>query len=224
MAFQSTLPARGATPSRHSRGKIPAHFNPRSPHGERRGARARRAAARSFQSTLPARGATCDALPAAERTGISIHAPRTGSDKQRKHSWTQSKHFNPRSPHGERLSLSFRTTLRTPFQSTLPARGATCKRTVHCQHGSISIHAPRTGSDVLLRLTNRLHPHFNPRSPHGERPCVRPSHFFARCISIHAPRTGSDLAAASSAAVLLISIHAPRTGSDLSARKSCTVA
>ena len=58
LAFQSTLPARGAT-------KVPLivltahpHFNPRSPHGERprHGSRADSPAA--FQSTLPARGAT----------------------------------------------------------------------------------------------------------------------------------------------------------------------
>ena len=35
-AFQSTLPARGATKGVQSRGASLRHFNPRSPHGERR--------------------------------------------------------------------------------------------------------------------------------------------------------------------------------------------
>ena len=34
----------------------------------------------------------------------------------------------------------------------------------------ISIHAPRTGSDLALRVIQEIVAHFNPRSPHGERP------------------------------------------------------
>ena len=55
--------------------------------------------------------------------------------------------FNPRSPHGER-HVVFRVLLDV---------------------GSISTHAPRTGSDGTAV---RKYPHiidFNPRSPHGER-------------------------------------------------------
>ena len=33
----------------------------------------------------------------------------------------------------------------------------------------ISIHAPRTGSDMALLMRSAPHNHFNPRSPHGER-------------------------------------------------------
>ena len=100
--FQSTLPARGATrvtkaecldlpisihaprtgsdPCTKGGGADPAHFNPRSPHGERHGACAVADTIKRFQSTLPARGATdfVDAL--LMQCGISIHAPRTGSD------------------------------------------------------------------------------------------------------------------------------------------------
>ena len=56
----------------------------------------------------------------------------------------------------------------------------------------ISIHAPRTGSDLKAR-------------------CF-PGVSFQ--ISIHAPRTGSDLVAVLREHCDLISIHAPRTGSD----------
>ena len=87
-------------------------------------------------------------------------------------------------------------TLRSPFAIRIsihaPRTGSDisiCSTACGCD---ISIHAPRTGSDpicayFLLRTNN-----FNPRSPHGERqeaqrPCC------ARAdISIHAPRTGSD--------------------------------
>ena len=102
-----------------------------------------------------------------------------------------------------------------PFLSTLPARGATAVWLICLLLVSISIHAPREGSDLAV-----LQP-------------------VCRCclISIHAPREGSDpnlcLISTGSASFLstlpargatlllrtlfgheLISIHAPREGSD----------
>ena len=79
------------------------------------------------------------------------------------------------------------------FQSTLPARGATERRgEVHSQF-SISIHAPRTGSDGLCcARSDGQDYHFNPRSPHGERHNVKTDWLQSVYISIHAPRTGSD--------------------------------
>ena len=56
------------------------HFNPRSPHGERRGLLLCLLQFPLFQSTLPARGATnCCKMDG-----------------------TRKRDFNPRSPHGER--------------------------------------------------------------------------------------------------------------------------
>ena len=124
LEFQSTLPVWGATHhdelvqtavqiSIHAPrvgsdgfllpGSIPQlHFNPRSPCGERRAARAggvqqkhfnprspcgerpRTAAdlplTAAFQSTLPVWGATDGSLPRRAIKKISIHAPRVGSD------------------------------------------------------------------------------------------------------------------------------------------------
>ena len=57
----------------------------------------------TFQSTLPARGATY--------AQQMIRAHKT--------------HFNPRSPHGERLLHWKKSARDLQFQSTLPARGAT---------------------------------------------------------------------------------------------------
>ena len=124
-------------------------------------------------------------------------------------------HFNPRSPHGERQTSPRRIPVRAIFQSTLPARGATSNflalavgvnnfnpRSPHGErrHADavadvlprISIHAPRTGSDVSMIIMDGC--------------CT--------CISIHAPRTGSDNRLHELLAKLAISIHAPRTGSD----------
>ncbi len=77
------------------------------------------------------------------------------------------------------------------FQSTLPARGATNNPLYEQMTFLISIHAPRTGSDLVEEYKEAptpisIHaprtgsdgerwrtavqpPHFNPRSPHGER-------------------------------------------------------
>ena len=126
LSFQSTLPARGAT----------RHCNPAdAPQPE------------IFQPTLPARGATvgADVLfhPAFR---ISIHAPRTGSDHAEHHEGA-GRHFNPRSPHGERLSKSHTPPTCVHFNPRSP-HGERRLR-AHCQRHSRN---------------------FNPRSPHGERP------------------------------------------------------
>ena len=122
--------------------------------------------------------------------------------------------FNPRSPHGERPYSSCPPRKQNGFQSTLPARGATCieyrcsyiwtfQSTLPARGATytlislgrvleISIHAPRTGSDIIVYT-------------------FKPSRL---TISIHAPRTGSDKRKGRVLQYFLISIHAPRTGSD----------
>ena len=102
-----------------------AYFNPRSPHGERR------------DIITAGRDDACDFNPR------SPHGERRlyGSHARRLH------HFNPRSPHGERHIQMFIGFARQRFQSTLPARGATARLWVQLSARSISIHAPRTGSD-----------------------------------------------------------------------------
>ena len=100
-----------------------------------------------FQSTLPARGATCAVLRGERAEAISIHAPRTGSDMRARWTSCLPKHFNPRSPHGERPMADAKALMDAVFQSTLPARGATT-------HHATARRAPGD---------------FNPRSPHGER-------------------------------------------------------
>ena len=146
--FQSTLPARGATPPSRGCRQSGLDFNPRSPHGERRlfsivfvgisgiSIHAPRTGSDAlillgllvevlFQSTLPARGATNSYGIINNCKRISIHAPRTGSDDGRRRTSAAAKDFNPRSPHGERRPPRPALAIPTKFQSTLPARGAT---------------------------------------------------------------------------------------------------
>ena len=142
-----------------------------------------------FKSTLLARGATTSLHLHHGIQGISILAPRMGSDLTgfvfarlvhiSPHIGSDSRHsrpvrwhryFNPRSPHGER-------------------RGA-CRG-------------------------KRGYRNFNPRSPHGERLSTISGSMVEMVISIHAPRMGSDgRLEAQKKALKYISIHAPRMGSD----------
>ena len=81
-----------------------AHFNPRSPYGERQFKVLSREATKIFQSTLPLRGATCLLIDCEIQVrNISIHAPLTGSDPCFNRSSPCWVYFNPRSPYGERL-------------------------------------------------------------------------------------------------------------------------
>ena len=77
------------------------------------------------------------------------------------------------------------------FLSTLPARGATDSWSFASTSATISIHAPREGSDAAL---------------------VGPGIHMG--ISIHAPREGSDVGFTLWDEQTVISIHAPREGSD----------
>ena len=79
-------------------------------------------------------------------------------------------YFNPRSPCGERPCGGWRETYRIRFQSTLPVWGATYAQSSFFPALSISIHAPRVGSDKDQAVTKVTFLNFNPRSPCGERP------------------------------------------------------
>ena len=126
--FQSTPPERGATghhrlseiakvisihaPRAGSDAVAPtfaalkAYFNPRPPSGERHKNRVAFVHYELFQSTPPERGATEFVTFVQRVMGISIHAPRAGSD----------------------IPLWMIITLREIFQSTPPERGATIAR------------------------------------------------------------------------------------------------
>ena len=145
------------------------HFNPRSPHGERLPPWTRRESRRKFQSTLPARGATRWTHTSTRTRKISIHAPRTGSDVFCPRFLYASFVFQSTLPARGATFATREGELSAIFQSTLPARGATYQTLLQRGWFTISIHAPRTGSDNFESVL-----------------------FVQMYISIHAPRTGSD--------------------------------
>ena len=124
------------------------NFNPRSPCGERLSTPVNTPGTIRFQSTLPVWGATICVMVL----------------------FVSAVNFNPRSPCGERLSIFTVSPDSLRFQSTLPVWGATNRHQPKRPDSSISIHAPRVGSDVPSRLCVPVLPYFNPRSPCGERP------------------------------------------------------
>ena len=113
------------------------------------------------------------ALPVTMPIKISIHAPRVGSDIFRYKRSNMTSNFNPRSPCGERPKKVLLPQPGKPFQSTLPVWGATLTLDLEEDISTISIHAPRVGSDWLMIFCMCQIGNFNPRSPCGERPKVK---------------------------------------------------
>ena len=145
-----------------------------------------------FQSTLPVGGATAEYVFDQMPVDISIHAPRGGSDIFWAMLVLSVRHFNPRSPWGERPCIS---------------DGYAGRRL-------ISIHAPRGGSDRTSWIFTILSSHFNPRSPWGERrprwtvSSVRQR--FQSTLPVGGATVGDNILKPDAD----ISIHAPRGGSD----------
>ena len=80
-----------------------------------------------------------------------------------------------------------------PFQSTLPARGATITPNSVSNKINISIHAPRTGSDAITLHTS-YGVKFQSTLPARGATAGYVHIGNTLTISIHAPRTGSDSA------------------------------
>ena len=145
--FQSTLPVWGAT------------------EGIRRGGHAA-----EFQSTLPVWGATVAPGPLVVGVGISIHAPRVGSDSGTR-PWSGPRcYFNPRSPCGERLlhfpNIAFRMEY---FNPRSPCGERHTKRFAICNWRRFQSTLPVWGATSVPVCYATYTGHFNPRSPCGER-------------------------------------------------------
>ena len=145
--FQSTLPVGGAT-------------QPAVPFPAKQG----------FQSTLPVGGATRIVGRGHLLIGISIHAPRGGSDQGSLNDTSVELYFNPRSPWGERLGKEIVGYQNIDISIHAPRGGSDLLNKIQgFKPWYISIHAPRGGSDRVTFSTRGSLINFNPRSPWGER-------------------------------------------------------
>ena len=169
--FQSTLPAWGATIFRIGAVTTCIHFNPRSPHGER-------------HSLL-----ACQRM----NTGISIHAPRMGSDNKHSHS----------------------NCFTCIFQSTLPAWGATLLiDTTLFRKDNFNPRSPHGERQATPVPDVPSFAYFNPRSPHGERHDCIISQIIIVVFQSTLPAWGATRYKMFEKISRAISIHAPRMGSD----------
>ena len=101
------------------------------------------------------------------------------------------------------------------FQSTLPVGGATLPALPTSSPVSISIHAPRGGSDASRASKMSFCKPFQSTLPVGGATSGDAAVLDGLEISIHAPRGGSDALVDGAIELGTISIHAPRGGSDV---------
>ena len=194
----------------------PWNFNPRSPCGERRkiletikdgkifqstlpvwGATivgATTAKQETFQSTLPVWGATRNFVCNDHIRGISIHAPRVGSDMAHQLCFVH----RGISIHAPRVGSDLVAVPHflgvVTFQSTLPVWGATAPAQIADFNRNYFNPRSPCGERRGVFLISRPRCHFNPRSPCGERRHIAFNAAHVVGISIHAPRVGSDCA------------------------------
>ena len=161
-------PRTGSDPTSARRRRALRHFNPRSPHGERRYRALLESPGNNFNPRSPHGERRVTAAPYRRPRHFNPRSPH-GERRRRSLLRRTNQYFNPRSPHGERQMSSPDHASSSIFQSTLPARGATRAEARQELDGAISIHAPRTGSDRISQRPFLLALYFNPRSPHGER-------------------------------------------------------
>ncbi len=176
-------PRVGSDPPVNSYHPAAADFNPRSPCGERLyGDIKMFCTCRRFQSTLPVWGATPNPAFYREYFGISIHAPRVGSDF---FSLERLCGKSAISIHAPRVGSDFfqrRKNCQRTISIHAPRVGSDLLPLKQSKLFFISIHAPRVGSDSFYIRRTLLNANFNPRSPCGERlrsaDCRRCKHNF----------------------------------------------
>ena len=139
------------------------YFNPRSPHGERRVKIFTTKAVRNFNPRSPHGERQRQHL-------LPLSLPARGATAAANAADQSPPYFNPRSPHGERLARRSYKGFSPDISIHAPRTGSDLPflSDNKCHH-LISIHAPRTGSDRGGAHLSAWGEYFNPRSPHGER-------------------------------------------------------
>ena len=146
-----------------------SYFNPRSPHGERHSSAPANTSPPGISIHAPRTGSDYTALLPPSSQWISIHAPRTGSDVCDSVLNSVDSLFQSTLPaRGATFGILRCVADLKSFQSTLPARGATVCAGAHARGGDFNPRSPH-GERPRLRRQNAVEDNFNPRSPHGER-------------------------------------------------------
>ena len=191
--FQSTHPARGATAAMCLSAARPSIFQSTHPvRGATRATTTRRPTQPKFQSTHPVRGATRYGVDVADEGESSIHAPREGCDSCMTWRSGLRSYFNPRTPRGVRRSTNKADRVNHKFQSTHPARGATCQDKCETYAAIFQSTHPVRGATTNRKAAPRAYKFQSTHPVRGAtfHPLVQSFKFR---ISIHAPREGCDV-------------------------------
>ena len=169
-----------------------ANFNPRSPHGERLPVGSQLAVSYGISIHAPRTGSDPGHGGRAHGAHISIHAPRTGSDSRGPTSSRRWRHFNPRSPHGERRHCQRHPQQAADFNPRSPhgerrSWGSICAATGHFN--------PRSphGERRWQHRRSSMRRNFNPRSPHGERHYRRYGQLLPNAFQSTLPARGATM-------------------------------
>ncbi|AUD75150.1 hypothetical protein NRBB11_1425 [Bifidobacterium breve] len=150
---------------------------------------------------------------------ISIHAPRMGSDGIGYDTFGM-RHISIHAPRMGSDGIGYDTFGMRHISIHAPRMGSDGSNNGWPQRRPISIHAPRMGSDRCCYPAGGRYPHFNPRSPDGERPkfgqFLREYDEFQSTL----PGWGATEHQGSALPRHPISIHAPRMGSDYKPREN----
>ena len=124
-----------------------------------------------FQSTLPTRGETiADEAALAKYGRFQSTLPTRGETTCWTTATSQTRYFNPLSPHGERQTYAVLVRTDEQFQSTLPTRGETRRRWTGTTPSPFQSTLPTRGETREALAWPGTPAYFNPLSPHGERP------------------------------------------------------
>ena len=151
------------------------------------------------------------------KDGISIHAPRVGSDSCDTSGGIVSAldDFNPRSPCGERPAAQKKMLETYEISIHAPRVGSDELETAIGEAEDISIHAPRVGSDHIHRHGHAAPKGFQSTLPvWGATKAILTSLRAMVIFQSTLPVWGATQHAAPIGIVEDISIHAPRVGSD----------
>ena len=167
-----------------------------------------------FQSTLPVWGATHCGGGGVSGGGISIHAPRVGSDPISLMISVSAFRFQSTLPVWGATSPCVITSFGQIFQSTLPVWGATHILPHDPQGRCISIHAPRVGSDHALPAIQDVQALFQSTLPVWGATHLTGTIPISILFQSTLPVWGATGAQVPGDPGRAISIHAPRVGSD----------
>ena len=150
------------------------HFDPRSPRGERPSGVLLQHGTGGISIHAPREGSDptwCQTAPV-KISGFLSTLPARGATRRFRPGRRDASNFYPRSPRGERQAYGYQAQAKYKISIHAPREGSDASHDSADQAGSmISIHAPREGSDAASLSALRMRLNFYPRSPRGERLC-----------------------------------------------------